>query len=84
MSFIASIGLVTVISWFRNTSVTYFEDSDIGNERFEYFQQVVRVETLNKLFFPFSSDLAGAALALFTFLYVDFLDTSVRMLDERD
>lgn len=80
MSFIASIGLVTVISWFRNTSVTYFEDSDIGNERFEYFQQVVRVETLNKLFFPFSSDLAGAALALFTFLYVDFLDTSGTLL----
>lgn len=37
----------------------------------------MRVETLDMAFAPFTSDLGGVGLALFTFLYVDFLDTSV-------
>jgi hypothetical protein len=38
---------------------------------------VVSIEAVDKLFAPYSSDLAGAGVALVTFLYVDFLDTSV-------
>uniref|UniRef100_A0A7S3QH40 Xanthine/uracil/vitamin C permease n=2 Tax=Chaetoceros debilis TaxID=122233 RepID=A0A7S3QH40_9STRA len=79
-AFLAGIGFVTVISWFRNSAITYFADDDAGNDRFEYFKSVVRVEKLDMAFAPFTSDLAGIGLALFTFLYVDFLDTSGTLL----
>jgi adenine/guanine/hypoxanthine permease len=77
-SFIAGIGLVTVVSWFRDTSVTYFPDTPAGDARFEYFKQVVSIEKLDKVLAPFTNDLKNVGIALFTFLYVDFLDTSVR------
>jgi len=84
MSFIVGIGLVTAISWFRDTSVTYFEDTIDGNARFDYFKQVLKIEGLDKVFAPFTSDLANAGVALFTFLYVDFLDTSGTLLGLAD
>ena len=40
---IVGIMLVTVISWFRNTAVTYFPDTDVGDARFDYFNDVVAV-----------------------------------------
>lgn len=73
---IIGIGFVTVVSWFRNTAVTYFDESPAGEARFEYFKQVVSVETLDMTLAPFTSDLGQVGLALITFLYVDFLDTS--------
>ena len=76
-AFIAGIGVVTVISWFRNTAVTYFPDTPEGDARFEYFKQIVRVEGLDMLVTPFSSDLASVALPLLTFFYVDFLGVSL-------
>jgi len=76
-AFAAGIGLVTVISWFRNTAVTYFPDDDAGDGRFEYFKQIVSIEPIDKVLTPFTGDLKDVGLALFTFLYVDFLDTSV-------
>lgn len=83
-AFIFSIGFITVVSWFRNTEVTYFSDDAAGDDRFEYFKQVVRVEQLDLLLAPFSSDLKNIGLALFTFLYVDFLDTSGTLLGLAD
>jgi len=80
LAFIGGIGFVTVISWFRNTAITYFPDDDAGNMRFEYFKNVVRVESLDMALAPFTNDLGGIGLALFTFLYVDFLDTSGTLL----
>jgi AGZA family xanthine/uracil permease-like MFS transporter len=77
LAFVVGIGFITAISWFRNTSITYFPDDDAGDDRFEYFKQIVSIESIDKLFAPYSSDLAGAGVALVTFLYVDFLDTSV-------
>ena len=77
MAFVFGIGFITAISWFRNTSITYFPDDAAGDDRFEYFKQVVSIESVDKLLAPYSSDLAGAGVALVTFLYVDFLDTSV-------
>jgi AGZA family xanthine/uracil permease-like MFS transporter len=52
-----------------------------GNYRYEYFKQVVRVEpmtlTAGQLDFGFNSEQGGEVfLALFTFLYVDLLDTT--------
>lgn len=72
------IGLVTIISWPRGTAVTYFPYTEAGDARFEYFKQVVDIAPVNLLLAQYTKDLAGAGLALFTMLYVDFLDTSVR------
>jgi len=79
-AFLAGIGLVTIISWFRGTEVTYFPDDSAGNERFEYFKQIVKIESLDKVMVPYTSELADVGIALFTFLYVDFLDTSGTLL----
>jgi AGZA family xanthine/uracil permease-like MFS transporter len=79
-AFIAGIGVVTVVSWFRNTGVTFFSDDDAGDARFEYFKQIVRIEGLDKLVLPFTTDLASVALPLFTFFYVDFLGVSCLLL----
>jgi AGZA family xanthine/uracil permease-like MFS transporter len=80
LSFIYGIGLVTAISWFRNTVVTYFPDDDVGNARFDYFKKVVDITGLGLILTPYTSKIADAAVALITFLYVDFLDTSGTLL----
>ncbi len=68
---------ITALSWFRNTEVTYFPDNALGDARFEYFKKIVNIEPLDKLMTPYTGDLGEVGTALFTFLYVDFLDTSV-------
>jgi adenine/guanine/hypoxanthine permease len=73
---IVGIGFVTIVSWFRNTAVTYFPDTPAGDARFEYFSRVVAFENMNMILVPFTSDLKSAGVALVTFLYVDLLDTS--------
>ena len=80
LSFIYGIGLVTIVSWFRGTAVTYFPYTDAGNARFDYFKKVVDITGLDLILTPFTSDLASAGVALFTMLYVDFLDTSGTLL----
>ena len=67
-AFVIGISLVKFVSWFRNSSLTYFPDNDLGNDRFEYFKQVVSVEKLNNLMVNFTGDLGDAGVALFTFL----------------
>ena len=54
------------MSWFRNTVVTYFPDDDMGNARFDYFQKVVSVESLDKVLAQFTSELDNVGVALFT------------------
>lgn len=64
-------------------SFSYFPDNEAGDKRFEYFQKVVAVESLDKVVNKFNfSELQGsaAALAVITMLYVDFLDTSGTLL----
>jgi len=80
LAFIYGIALVTIISWFRGTAVTYFPDDAAGDARFEYFKKVVDVPGLDLIMTPFTSDLTGAAVAIITMLYVDFLDTSGTLL----
>lgn len=82
-SFVIGIAFVTIISWFRGTTVTFFPDTIAGNDRFEYFQKVVSVESLDMIFAKY--DFGGASgsefvVALFTLLYIDFLDTSGTLL----
>merc|ERR1712048_20002 len=79
-AFVVAISFVTFLSWFRDTGITYFPDDDAGNARFDYFKQVVRIESLQLLTGNFSKNLADAGVALFTFLYVDLLDTSGTLL----
>mmetsp|Transcript_23842 Transcript_23842/g.56168 ORF Transcript_23842/g.56168 Transcript_23842/m.56168 type:complete len:542 (-) Transcript_23842:186-1811(-) len=77
---IVGILFVTFISWFRNTAVTFFPETDAGDARFDYFKQVVALEPINKLFVQYSSDLSGVGVALATFFFIDFLDTTGTML----
>ena len=82
-SFIIGIGFVTLLSWFRGTAVTYFPDDKFGNERFEYFQKIVSIESLTDITAKWDfSEATGSeyAISLITLLYVDFLDTSGTLL----
>lgn len=75
---IAGIALVSIISWPRGTNVTYFPDTPIGNDNFNFFKKVVAFHPIQKVLLVQDWDLSGAghqfALALITFLYVDILD----------
>jgi len=82
-AFIAGIGFVTFISWFRNTAITYFPDTALGDIKFDYFQKIASIESMDLITWQFSSDLSQSKdvfIALITFLYVDFLDTSGTLL----
>ncbi|EEF28666.1 adenine/guanine permease AZG1 [Ricinus communis] len=76
---IYGIVFVTVVSWFRNTSVTEFPATESGNLSYQYFKRVVDVhvmeETAGVLSFK-GMDKASFWEALVTFLYVDILDTT--------
>ncbi|KAJ6407673.1 hypothetical protein OIU84_011043 [Salix udensis] len=76
---IYGIVIVSVISWFRNTTVTAFPYTKTGNSSYEYFKKVVDLHVVEKT--------AGALSfkgmnkrsfweAFVTFLYVDMLDTT--------
>jgi len=84
MAFIYGIAFVTIISWFRNTAVTFFPDDPVGDYKFDYFSKVVDITGLDLLMVPFTSELSNVALALVTMLYVDFLDTSGTLLGLAD
>jgi len=75
---IAGILLVSIISWPRNTSVTYFPHTPAGDSNFDFFKKVVTFHPIKKVLAVNLWDLGDAGgqfvLALFTFLYVDILD----------
>lgn len=76
---IYGIVFVTAISWFRNTKVTYFPHTAIGDERFNYFKKVVDVHKIEKTAGALSFKHFNQGelwIALITFLYVDILDTT--------
>jgi len=84
------IGVIfaTVISWIPDTLVSYWSDTVYplggggalggGAYRFEYFKKVAKVEPINMAGgqMDFSWNQGGLGIALFTFLYVDLLDTT--------
>ncbi|KAH7309466.1 permease family-domain-containing protein [Stachybotrys elegans] len=80
---ICGIALVSIISWPRNTAVTYFPNTDEGDSRFEFFRSIVTWHpistTLNQLQWSFDSNASHFALALFTFLYVDIIDATATL-----
>ena len=75
-----TIMLVSFLSWFRNTSFTYFPDTIQGNLRYDNFKDIVDVhsfkDTPGALFDDIKLNSWDIWYALITFLYVDFLDTS--------
>ncbi|KAH7152902.1 permease family-domain-containing protein [Dactylonectria macrodidyma] len=80
---IIGIALVSVISWPRDTPMTYFPHTDEGDSRFEFFKQIVIwhpiEKTLNQLDLSFGGNNSQFALALFTFLYVDIIDATATL-----
>jgi AGZA family xanthine/uracil permease-like MFS transporter len=75
---IVGIALVSILSWPRPTSFTYFPYNAIGGDRFDFFKKVVQFHPIQHILAAQDWDLTKAggkfALALFTFLYVDILD----------
>jgi xanthine/uracil/vitamin C permease (AzgA family) len=75
---IAGILLVSIISWPRPTSVTYFPYTAVGNDNFDFFKKVVTFHGIEKTLAVQDWDVAGVTgqfgLAFITFLYVDILD----------
>ncbi|KAG5993063.1 hypothetical protein E4U52_002306 [Claviceps spartinae] len=82
-AFIVGIALVSVISWPRGTSVTYFPDTEAGNSRFEFFKQIVTWHpihrTLNQIDWTFDNTGSHFILTIFTFLYVDIIDATATL-----
>ncbi|XP_047148411.1 adenine/guanine permease AZG1-like [Vigna umbellata] len=76
---IYGIVFVTVVSWFRNTKVTAFPNTDAGNSAHQYFKKVVDVHTIKSTAGALSFKSIGKGYfweAVVTFLYVDILDTT--------
>ncbi|KAF5736512.1 adenine/guanine permease AZG1-like [Tripterygium wilfordii] len=76
---IYGIVFVTAVSWFRNTKVTAFPNTDSGNSAHEYFKKVVDVHVIESTAGALSFNSIGKAFfweSLITFLYVDVLDTT--------
>lgn len=76
---IYGVVFVTMISWFRNTSVTTFPNTELGDSEYEYFKKITEVHmiesTIGALRFK-GLNKATFWEALVTFLYVDILDTT--------
>ncbi|KAJ9216867.1 hypothetical protein DTO166G4_1713 [Paecilomyces variotii] len=75
---IAGILLVSIISWPRDTSITYFPHTPEVDNSFDFFKKVVTFHRIEKTLNAQNFDLAGVSgqlgLAFITFLYVDILD----------
>ena len=79
-----SLFLITVISnlWIKYSPSTKDEVAPYGTERFEYFQKVFDITTIEDIAFQYDFTLLWTKelwFAVFTFLYVDLLDTSGTM-----
>ncbi|URE10281.1 Permease family [Musa troglodytarum] len=81
-SMIYGIVVVTLVSWFRGTSVSVFPDTATGNSNYEYFKKVVDFHmiknTAGKISFS-GFNTSQVWLAVVTLLYVDVLDTTGSM-----
>lgn len=71
--------LVSIISWPRDTAVTAFPRTPLGNTKFDFFKKVIGIEPLKHTLVAQDWEIGGehAAdffIAMITFLYVDILD----------
>ncbi|KAF8005861.1 hypothetical protein BT93_K0214 [Corymbia citriodora subsp. variegata] len=75
-SMIYGIVLVTAISWFRGTAVTYFPYTPLGDERFSYFKNVAsfrKIESTAGVISFANFNRTDVWVGLVTLLYVDIL-----------
>jgi AGZA family xanthine/uracil permease-like MFS transporter len=72
--------IILTVLFSHKIKITYFPDTQEGDARFEYFKQVVNIESVNELLAQYTGNLSHVGVALITFLYVDFLDTSGTLL----
>ncbi|KAF9179024.1 hypothetical protein BGZ51_007284 [Haplosporangium sp. Z 767] len=72
------IAFISILSWIRGTSFTYFPDTDAGNAMFDYFKKVVTFHPIQNTMgaMDFRLDNSEIWVALVTFLYVDILDAT--------
>ncbi|XP_057534532.1 adenine/guanine permease AZG2 [Amaranthus tricolor] len=78
-SMIYGIVFVTLVSWFRGTSVTYFPYTQMGDIKFNYFKKVVDFHMIKSTFGAISFahfNNSQVWVALVTLLYVDVLATT--------
>ncbi|KAG9312542.1 permease family-domain-containing protein [Chiua virens] len=77
-SILIGIFVTSIISWPRDTAVTYFPHTQSGDQLFDFFKQVVTWHPLqyvgNALDYNYGK--GKVWYALITFLYVDILDTT--------
>lgn len=77
---IIGILLVSIISWPRESAVTYFPHTEVGNQAFDFFKQVVAFHpiqhTLNALQWDISGYGTEFGVMFITFLYVAVLDAT--------
>jgi AGZA family xanthine/uracil permease-like MFS transporter len=75
---IFGILLVSIISWPRGTPVTYFPYTELGDNMFDFFKQVVGFHPIRRILAVQQWDVSQYGgqfgLAFITFLYVDILD----------
>jgi AGZA family xanthine/uracil permease-like MFS transporter len=83
---IIGILLVSIISWPRPTSVTYFPYTETGNSAFDFFKQVVTFHPIGKILavqqWNISEHAGQWGLAFITFLYVDILDCKLHVAED--
>ncbi|KAF2116376.1 xanthine/uracil permease family protein-like protein [Lophiotrema nucula] len=77
---IAGILLVSIISWPRTSSVTYFPHTELGDSMFDFFKKVVTFHPIQRILAVQRWNISGHGkqffLAWITFLYVDILDAT--------
>ncbi|KAF7930133.1 uncharacterized protein EAE98_001600 [Botrytis deweyae] len=80
---IIGIAIVSIFSWPRGTTFTYFPYTPDGESRFQFFKQVVAFHPIRNTLAAQDWDITAAgshfALALFTFLYVDIIDCTATL-----
>ncbi|TVY82783.1 putative xanthine/uracil permease [Lachnellula suecica] len=80
---IIGISIVSIMSWPRNTSFTYFPHTPLGDEMHTFFKKVVYFHPIESTLNAQDWDVTAAgghfALALFTFLYVDIIDATATL-----
>ncbi|KAF9574688.1 hypothetical protein BGW38_008294, partial [Lunasporangiospora selenospora] len=70
--------IISILSWIRGTTFTFFPDTAAGDAAFDYFKKVVSFHPIEGILWKMDFNLNSAEIwvALITFLYVDILDTT--------
>ncbi|KAK3940785.1 permease family-domain-containing protein [Diplogelasinospora grovesii] len=81
---VVGIALVSIVSWTRDSAVTYFPYTPEGQARWDFFHKGVAFHPIQHTLVKQQWDLSGVhasnfAIALFTFLYVDIIDCTATL-----